>query len=170
MQIWTATMHIATELIAAKIDAIAAALQQELKTKKMDLTADEWEETVVEPVRGLIRDLETLSDGWAKGAVVMMLALAAALCIFVCLALSPTLGPWAVEQTGVAWLGGFLTGVFALFAVANLINPLWLLAAPAALSTACDDLKEKLNAVRISDLSPEIDARLIILELSLIHI
>ena len=39
-----------------------------------------------------------------------------------------------------------------------------LLAAPAALSTACDDLKEKLNAVRISELSPEIDARLIILE------
>ena len=40
-----------------------------------------------------------------------------------------------------------------------MIFPLVTLYAPAALSTACDDFKEKLNAVRISDLSQEIDAR-----------
>ena len=50
------------------------------------------------------------------------------------------------------------------------MGPLSLLAAPAALSTACDDLKEKLNAVRISDLSPEIDARLIILERAMANV
>ena len=87
-----------------------------------------------------------------------------------CLALSPTLGPWAVAQSGVPWLGTFLTSFFAVFAVANLFLPLSLLAAPAALSTACDDLKEKLNAVRISDLSPEIDARLIILERAMANV
>ena len=35
---------------------------------------------------------------------------------------------------------------------------------PASVSSACDDLKEKLNSVRISDLSKEIDSRIIILE------
>ena len=89
---------------------------------------------------------------------------------FLCLALSPSLGPWAVEQTGVAWFGSFLTGMGALGVVHNLFLPLQLLAAPAALSTACDDLKEKLNAVRISDLSPEIDARLIILERAMTNV
>ena len=69
VKLWSATLHIATELIAAKIDAIAAALEPELRTKGTDTSAEQWEESVVEPVRGLIRDLETLSDGWAKGAV-----------------------------------------------------------------------------------------------------
>ena len=61
--------------------------------------------TVVEPVRGLIHDLETLSDGWAKGAAVMMLQQAGFACVMVCLALSPSEGPWAVEKSGQAWRG-----------------------------------------------------------------
>ena len=56
LHLWIGTLHIATELIAAKIDAITAALKQELKTKGTDTTAEQWEETVVEPVRALIRD------------------------------------------------------------------------------------------------------------------
>ena len=55
-------------------------------------------------------------------------------------------------------------------AIFLLTGPLVLLAAPAALSTKCDDLKEKLNAVRISDLTPEIDARLIILERAMANV
>ena len=134
------------------------------------MTVAKWEETVVEPVRGLIRDLETLSEGWGKGAVAIVLINAGSVGVMVCIALSPTLGPWAVEQTGVAWAGTFLTGFCAVFAVANLFFPLSLLAAPADLSTACDDMKDKLNAVRISDLSPEIDARLIILERAMANV
>eukprot|EP01045_Picozoa_sp_COSAG04_P005333 COSAG04_NODE_246_length_18912_cov_7.669537_11_plen_553_part_00 len=168
--IWPATLHIAIQLITTEIDAIAAALEQELKTKGTDMTLEQWEETVVEPVRGLIRDLETLSDGWAKGAVANMLFNAGNVCAWFCLALSPSLGPWAVEQTGVEWVDTLITGYCAFMVVLNLINPLVLLGAPAALSTACDDLKEKLNAVRISDLSPEIDARLIILERAMANV
>ena len=65
-----------TRLRHTKIDAIAAALEPELKTKGMDTSAEQWEETVVEPVRGLIRDLETLSDGWGKGALAIMFFIA----------------------------------------------------------------------------------------------
>ena len=60
MTIWPATLHVATELIASKIDAITAALQREHMAKGTDTMAEQWEEAVVEPVRGLIRDLETL--------------------------------------------------------------------------------------------------------------
>eukprot|EP01043_Picozoa_sp_COSAG02_P026824 COSAG02_NODE_1556_length_11948_cov_8.326441_5_plen_537_part_00 len=169
-KIWIGTLHIATELISAEIDAIIAALERELKTKRLDTTEEQWEATVVEPVRGLIRDLETLSDGWANGALAITFSQTGNACFCVCGALSPTFGPWAVEQSGHEWIGTALTCYCVLRAVRNLLHPLKLLAAPAALSTKCDDLKEKLNAVRISDLSPEIDARLIILERAMANV
>ena len=167
---WTATLHLATELIAAKIDTIEAALELELKTKRTDTSEEQWEVSVVEPVRELIRDQARLSDGWATGAVAMHVLSAFYTCAFICFALSPTLGPWAVEQSGLAWAGTALTGFCVAMAVGGLITPLQILAAPAALSTACDDLKEKLNEVRISDLSPDIDARLIILERAMANV
>ena len=115
-KIWIGTLHIATELISAEIDAIIAALERELKTKRLDTTEEQWEATVVELVRGLIRDLETLSDGWANGALAITLSNAFVACSCVCGALSPTFVPWVVEQSGVGWLDKFLKVFFASWA------------------------------------------------------
>eukprot|EP01043_Picozoa_sp_COSAG02_P033390 COSAG02_NODE_2276_length_9242_cov_933.673411_1_plen_571_part_00 len=167
---WTAMLNIATRLINAKIDAITAALDLELKTPGTDMTAKQWDEKVVRPVRGLIRDLGTVSDGCGKGTVMITLVSFARVCTYVCLALSPSLGPWAVAHSGVPWLSPALTCCFALAAMFNLFYPLEILAAPCSLSTACDDLREKLNEVRISDLSPELDARLTIIERAMANV
>eukprot|EP01043_Picozoa_sp_COSAG02_P054110 COSAG02_NODE_6075_length_3821_cov_16.445401_2_plen_461_part_00 len=169
--IWTGTLHVASELVASKIDVITTTLKEELHTDGTDMSLEDWETTVAQPVRALIRDdLDHLSRGWARGALLSTLLSVAQLCSFVCLALSSKLGPWAVEHSGVARADIAIAIVFAFATISAVVMPLLLLAAPAGVSTSCDDLKEKLNEVRINDLSPEVDNRLIILERAMANV
>ena len=135
-------------LIKERIDADVitkdfTGLKKLLKTKGVDMTADEkeWEEDVVEPVRELIEDLATLSKGWAQGALVVTLVSASMVCALVCWAVSPTLGPWAEEQSGLPWLGAALSIACGFGAVGFSAMPLMLLTAPARVSTQCDDVR-----------------------------
>ena len=150
------TLHVATELIGAKIDAITEALKQERRGhesgKGRDMTDEQWNEAVAEPIRELIGDLELLSRGWARGTLAITLVAAALTFAFVCATLSPAVGPWAVEQSGHTWADTGLDVLFAGGAVVCVSMPLLILDAPAHVSTSCDDLKEALNSVRISDL------------------
>ena len=159
---WIATLHIATALLGDQIDDITSEINKELQSKDVDMTPAEWEVAVVAPVRELIDDLRLLTLGWAKGLVALTVLGLTGAGASVCLALSPSLGPWVAARAD--WLSASAAehalrfGFWAL-AIFFMIFPLVTLYAPAALSTACDDFKEKLNAVRISDLSQEIDAR-----------
>lgn len=158
------TLDTAVHLIANKIDDIEAALERELKTKSEDMSKTQFEEDVLELVRGLIRDLELMSDGWAHGVVILTLLGFIGCGAWICCILSPALGPWVVEQSGVEWASTAVIVFFACVAALNLSLPLRILRLPAALSTECDDLREKLNSVRINNFSEPIDARLIVVE------
>jgi hypothetical protein len=50
------------------------------------------------------------------------------------------------------------------------LSPLMVLTAPAGVSTACDDLKERLNQVRINDLNRSTHERLAILESAMANV
>ena len=144
------TLHVATELIDSDIDHITLDLKKyEKKTshhKKMSEDAEkmlqEWEEKIANPVRDLIKDLETLGKGWSGGVLAILFGYIVLSCAFVCAALSPALGPWVVEQTGREWLDSARVVAFTLTAIACILYPIMVLIAPADVSTSCDDLKE----------------------------
>ena len=114
--------------------------------KKMSEVAEkvseEWEEKIANPVRDLIKDLETLGKGWSGGVLAILFGYIVLSCAFVCAALSPALGPWVVEQTGREWLDPARVVAFTLTAIACILYPIMVLIAPADVSTSCDDLKE----------------------------
>ena len=148
--VWIGTLHVATELIDSDIDHITLDLKKyEKKTshhKKMSEDAEkmlqEWEEKIANPVRDLIKDLETLGKGWSGGVLAILFGYIVLSCAFVCAALSPALGPWVVEQTGREWLDSARVVAFTLTAIACILYPIMVLIAPADVSTSCDDLKE----------------------------
>ena len=156
------------QVISANSNNFSAAREEIAQGMDMRRDSAEWERDMVEPIRELIVDLATLSKGWARGAVELTLVSAMLVGALVCCALSPTVRPWAQEQSGNDWVGTAFSLACVLAAVVISTLPLMLLVAPAAISTKCDDVKEELNTVRVNGLQhkefKEIDRRIIMLE------
>ena len=93
------------QVISANSNNFSAAREEIAQGMDMRRDSAEWERDMVEPIRELIVDLATLSKGWARGAVELTLVSAMLVGALVCCALSPTVRPWAQEQSGNDWVG-----------------------------------------------------------------
>ena len=150
------SMRQACACTAAKVAKISKAVKAGFRG------LDAWEEEVVRPLQELMECMDTLTEGYAP-VVETFSCVMAPLMVFasVCLFLSPmtqTLD-YAGPNTG-RWVQGF----FAVFAVLFTWGPLVLAGGVADVSTACDDLKEGLNRVRVLTMDPEVHNRVSILE------
>ena len=165
----------AMTLVSAQIKHIRANLESELATQDLDLSESDWQDLISRPCRELITTLEILNDNWGTGMVYSMIFYMNLCFVMVCLSLSPTIHRVGIES-GITWLDEFLLAFFVGNFFACLAGAIIVCVGPAQVSTECDDLKEKFNAVRISDLagahsqSQEIHSRLIILEKSMTQV
>jgi hypothetical protein len=85
----------------------------------------------------------------------------------ICMFISPTFDENATavgKRLKLPFLGTLLNAGFAVLVVMNVFYAFVAVYGPAGVSTACDDLREKLNSVRIKGLTKEADSRVIILE------
>eukprot|EP01046_Picozoa_sp_COSAG06_P021111 COSAG06_NODE_1571_length_9064_cov_22.348689_9_plen_132_part_00 len=118
----------------------------------------------------MIREMQALTEGWARGVLVLWGACFWGVVAMVCASLSPVVAEALTElgeRLGATWL---LVAVRVLFfVVAGLVVFVALLIAggPAEVSTKADDLKDRLNDVRVSDFSREADEKVAIIERAL---
>jgi|EP01046_Picozoa_sp_COSAG06_P001462 hypothetical protein len=158
-------------IVVDKIKGISEALDKELVSFGSDLSEKEWDQQIAEPCRELVALMDSLTVHFSKSLVLEIFFRLAMASIELCLLLSPTrqeIGPRIVEGGGPSWVGDHAGWMSSAGLVCGMVISLYTITVtimgPASVSTACDDLKEKLNAVRISDLTHEIDGRVVILE------
>ena len=158
---WIRNFRKATNRIETGIDAITKAVRDEEASPDEDMDESEWLDKVVKPTKRLLDDLKHLSAGWGKGVIVVMISCGTLVVALLLAALSPSLGEWAQEKcAGRVWerfsdCKYALTGIHAASYIGVAIcatGPLTVLYAPAVVSTKCDELKEAINDVRVSDL------------------
>lgn len=165
---WTVALKTATAVVNARLDAVSAAVRREAMTEDEDVDDEEWQRTVIAPCRELMHDVELLTQGWSRGVVLKWgVDLLMASCV-ACAGLSPVIADLLGEaNTGVSWSLFVVRGSLPLLVLYFLTDMATVATAPASLSTKCDDLKESLNQVRISDFSKATDERVKILERAL---
>jgi len=71
------------------------------------------------------------------------------------------------DKTGVSWVPVCIRVGCVYFMAFVIYGPLAIAGGPAAIGTSCDDLHGQFNSVRLSDLRPEVDAKLCILKRAL---
>ena len=127
-----------------------------------------WEEEVVVPLRQLVDTMQILTDGWGRGMAAVAFSSVFMVLGQTCVLLSPMtdtlvhFGPDTPLYTR-------MINCFFLFLFTMI--PFSLAGGPAKVSTACDDLKETLNAIRLANpLSVEVDQRVSILERCLTNV
>ena len=113
-----------------------------------------WDDDVAEPTKALVGTLAVLTRGWAKGV-----ALVAALCLLgvvasSCLLLSKFASVGSIDVvTGLSWTPAALRALLLLLIAGFCCVPVSVARAPAAVSSACGELNEKLNAIRLKEMS-----------------
>ena len=167
---WVVTLKTATALIAARIATVAEAVEGETRSEGQDMSDDQWGSSVTAPCRAMIREMQALTEGWARGVLVLWGMNFWTIVACVCMALSPVVAEALTElgeRLGATWLL-VAARVFS-FALAGLFVFVALLigSGPAEVSTQADELKERLNDVRVSDFSREADEKVAIIERAL---
>ena len=156
------SMRMACATASAKVEKIAKAVQSRP-------TGDaEWQEQVTRPLQELMDTMDALSEGFA-GLISTFSLGVCPLMVFssVCILLSP--------MTDTLDYGGprtatFVRAFFALFAILFTWGPFLLASGVAGVSTACDDLKEALNKLRVATLDQEMHDRVTILEAAMANV
>ena len=149
---WALSMWLATALVAANLEAAAAAVRA--AGAQVDiLDAVAWRMTIEEPATALARSvLPELSRGWGTGLLAVGVGQ---------LALAVGLGALAFEsRERMMEKGGEYVFIWALWlgaAGAAAVAPLALALAPAAVSTHSDELKDSLTLLRAKDLQAQAD-------------
>jgi hypothetical protein len=167
---WVVTLKTATALIATRIATVAEAVEGETRSEGQDMSDDQWGSTVTAPCRAMIRDMQALTEGWARGVLVTWGVGFWTVVPLVCLALSPVLAEALTElgeRLGATWLLVALRVLFFVSAGFFVFAALLIAGGPAEVSTQADDLKERLNDVRVSDFSREADEKVAIIERAL---
>ena len=120
------------------------------------------------PLRQLVDTMQILTDGWGRGMAAVAFSSVFMVLGQTCVLLSPMtdtlvhFGPDTPLYTR-------MINCFFLFLFTMI--PFSLAGGPAKVSTACDDLKETLNAIRLANpLSVEVDQRVSILERCLTNV
>ena len=158
---WIVTLKTATALIATGITTVTGAVERETKSVGQDMSNDQWTNTVITPCRRTIRQMQTLTEGWASGVLVIWGCVFGCIVAVVSLTLSPVVAEARQAPIIVMRLISLVSvGLLALIA-------LLVASGPAEVSTQADVLKERLNDVRISDFSRETDEKVAIIERAL---
>ena len=184
VSVFTVTLGVASRLASFQVGNVAQAVKS-FPAGKDELDWDRWEADVVAPITKLVDTMQIVTEGWGRGMAATSFAAVTMILSQVCISLSPMtdrLTFWGEDTpTYMRLQGAFFTLGFTLIpflmAVSSkiaMLARLVLLAnlksnilqlGPAKVSTACDDLKESLNSIRLANpLSVEIDQRVSILE------
>ena len=119
-------------------------------------------------VSQLVEMMQIVTDGWGRGMAATSFAAVTMILAQVCFSLSPMtdrLDHWGEDTPTYIRLQS------AFFITGFTIIPFLIALGPAKVSTACDDLKESLNSIRLANpLSIEIDERVSILEKCLTNV
>ena len=107
--------------------------------------------------------MDILTEAFALPFGLAVLKVVLMALMIVCVMLSPTIDDWTAQSSFHA-LGTLMQGLFMVVFIYLLASICWTLYGPASLSTSCDDLKEKLNSIRVHDLLPMQHDRIMILE------
>lgn len=166
---WPLTLKIATTLVVAEVRAIIATVDEQIHAQddRESLSEAEWDTDVARRIRDLVgTTLPILSEGWARGLIILSTTALLFVVVLICLLLSPFVGTF----DDAVFCGATLTfrvicclGILLLFFL-----PLKIAEGPASVSNVCADLKERLNAVRFSELTPEVRMMLHLLLLMLL--
>ena len=175
---WHMTLLMATTLAAQQVEEVHANVRRRPSPK-------DWEATVARPATQLVSVMQVLSTGWGPGMLIFAFHLTLLSMFFVLLALAPVrqysmglraehpqltfshllVGCQMVDtyaaKAGADWVPDFIRVCAVFFAVSIPQDIIKLAHNPATISTACDDLAEELNAIRMENLSSaETDLRL----------
>ena len=152
------SLRLATMLVAAEVTQVRRAVQSRPDT------AERWEREVAVPIRRLIGTMELLTSGYGRMLLIDVFILSPPMLVaMTSMFLSPMLDGLghgvAGEYTPFA-IRGVNVFMITIFATA----PFFKAMGPAEVSTACDDLKEELNLIRLETLDQEADMRVTLLE------
>ncbi len=137
-------------------------MEKELASFEEDLTDAEWHDDVAQPCRELVAAMDVLTENFSTSLILELIYRFAIFVTMTCLLLSPTRQDIGT-RLGAEWVTPASTAILIVGIAGPFVFLCVTIYGPASLSTACDDLKERLNGVRISDLTKEVDARVIIL-------
>ena len=159
---WVLVELYATTLVGAKIRNIGIAMDKELESDGDDMSDAEWDAQVAKPCKQLVADLRVMSDRLGAG-LMLYTAISLVVTLYcVCWLLSPFASTHLSKDLRLAMR--VLLSVFAVF-FGNL--PFVLMSAPASTSSAAGGLIDKLNDIRLNDLTTEADTRVGLLERAL---
>ena len=153
-------LHAAT-LMGAKIRNIGIAMDKELESDGDDMSDAEWDAQVAKPCKQLVADLKLMSDRLGAGLMLWTVFALAISMHCVCWVMSP-FGSTLQESLRLA-----MRIFFCFFAIAFGNLPFVLMSAPASTSSAAGGLIDKLNAIRLNDLTIAADTRVGLLERAL---
>ena len=161
---WVLVELFATTLVGAKIRDIGIAMDKELESDGDDMTAAEWDAQVAKPCKQLAADLKLMSD--RLGAGLLLFAVMSLVCVSLCACwLLSLLSPFASTLDDNLELT--MRGFFSFFIVVFGNLPFVVMSAPASTSSSAGGLMDKLNAIRLNDLTIEADTRVGLLERAL---
>lgn len=155
---WPLALQLATTLVNSRTNAIRAAIEREHCAPQ---GAEYWEAAVVQPCMDLVDALEVLNEGFGRGLILQVLTSATMFSSLILILLSE----WFSDLTGSQEFAAVLFG--GMVSVAMLIPAVQCLMVLGAVSTSCDDMVEDLNKLRLKMYTPEMDARLFMLERAL---
>jgi hypothetical protein len=153
--------------------AVGSAQQRELPAH----SEEEWAKKVLEPTRTLARrTIPALSSEWGHVQALAIVLCAVAACGIASLTLSPAFWGHVTDALRHSdgreheWVHPICVAIRVIFyglALVFMAVGLASAAGPASVTTLCELLEEVLNDIRIEQLSPEVHARLSILEQAL---
>ena len=155
---WPVALMSATTLVDARTNAIRAALRTERQARQGEAF---WESAVVAPSKELVKALEVLNEGFARGLILQVAVSLLVIVGLVCLLLSK----WFAGLDGDTELivGGLVCFGIVITALPAVQCTMLL----GAVSTSCDDFTEDLNTLRLENFDDDTDAKIFKLERAL---
>ena len=171
---WGTALFFATTLITAKTDAIRYAISRELQQPRGE---EYWQSAIVSPCKDLVAALAVLTESFSRGLILQVSYFLLYCTGYPCALLSKSFDDlWSrrhdlngfddakahLDVHPILPYGFLFMGVVAIFLTTGMtFMPVYLL---GAVSTACDDLTEDLNKMRLERFSGEVDERVSMLE------
>ena len=152
---WPVALMSATTLVDARTNAIRAAVRTERRVRQGEAF---WESAVVAPSKELVKALEVLNEGFARGLILQVAYSLLIIVGFVCLLLSK----WFAGLDGDTEL--IVSGIVSLIIVVTAVPAVQCTMLLGAVSTSCDDFTEDLNTLRGENFDLQTDARTFMLE------
>ena len=152
---WPVALMFATTLVDARTNAIRAAVRTERQARQGEAF---WESAVVAPSKELVKALEVLNEGFARGLILQV----AVSLLFIVACVCTLLSKWFAGLDGDTEL--IVGGLMCFGIVVNGVPAVQCTMLLGAVSTSCDDFTEDLNTLRLENFDLQTDARIFMLE------